>query len=204
MRLILASTSPRRREILGLLGVPFEVVTPDFDEIVSPSRAIEEEVLAFAAGKAQSVTQARPGTIVIGSDTMIGLDGSKIGKPVGAEDARRMLAFLSGKTHTIYTSVAMIDNAGGPGLRTVETVEVEMRRFTAAEISAYLTTGESLDKAGAYSIQGKGRRLIRSVRGDYLAAVGLPLRPIAGYLASRGVTLGTDIERLYRERDFLS
>jgi septum formation protein len=204
MRLILASTSPRRREILGLLGVPFEVVTPDFDEIVSPSRAIEEEVLAFAAGKAQSVTQAHPGTIVIGSDTMIGLDGSKIGKPVGAEDARRMLAFLSGKTHTIYTSVAMIDNAGGPGLRTVETVEVEMRRFTAAEISAYLTTGESLDKAGAYSIQGKGRRLIRSVRGDYLAAVGLPLRPIAGYLASRGVTLGTDIERLYRERDFLS
>jgi septum formation protein len=204
MRLILASTSPRRREILGLLGVPFEVVTPDYDEIVSPSRAIEEEVLAFAAGKAQSVTQARPGTIVIGSDTMIGLDGSKIGKPVGAEDARRMLAFLSGKTHTIYTSVAMIDNAGGPGLRTVETVEVEMRRFTAAEISAYLTTGESLDKAGAYSIQGKGRRLIRSVRGDYLAAVGLPLRPIAGYLASRGVTLGTDIERLYRERDFLS
>jgi septum formation protein len=203
MRLILASTSPRRREILGLLGVPFEVITPDFDEIVSRNRTIEEEVLAFADGKAQSVAQVHPGTIVIGSDTMIGLGGSKIGKPLGEGDARRMLAFLSGKTHTIYTSVAMIDDLGGPGLRTVQTVEVEMRSFTEAEISAYLATGESFDKAGAYSIQGEGRQLIRSVQGDYLAAVGLPLRPVADYLAGRGLTPGADIERVYRERDFL-
>ena len=204
MRLILASTSPRRREILGLLGVPFEVVAPAFTEIVSATRAIEDEVLAFADGKAQSVAHAHPGTIIIGSDTMIGLDGSKIGKPVSEGDARRMLTFLSGRTHTIYTSVAIIDEAGVPALRTVETVEVQMRNFTAEEISAYLATGESLDKAGAYSIQGEGRRLIRSVQGDYLAAVGLPLRPIADYLTRRGVTFGGDVERLYRERDFLS
>ena len=89
MRLILASTSPRRREILALLGVSFKVIAPDFDEIASPSRTIEEEVLAFADGKAQSVAHAYPGSIVIGSDTMIGLGGSKIGKARGAEEVSK-------------------------------------------------------------------------------------------------------------------
>ena len=201
MRLILASTSPRRREILELLEVPFEVVAPEFDEAVSDDLPIMDEVLGFARGKAASVLHAHPGAAIIGSDTMIALGSSKIGKPAHARDARSMLAALAGRRHTIYTSLVIIDDAGGPGLETVETVEVEMLSLTAADIDAYLQTGESLDKAGAYSIQGEGGRLIRRIGGDYLAAVGLPLRPIADYLASRGVS-HTDIESVYAGKNF--
>ncbi|HET9917572.1 MAG TPA: Maf family protein, partial [Candidatus Binatia bacterium] len=99
MRLILASTSPRRREILALLGLPFEVIAPDFTETVSSHLSIEDEVLDFAVGKARSVALHHPEAIVIGSDTMIFLDGAKIGKPESAADAKRILQLLSGKTH---------------------------------------------------------------------------------------------------------
>lgn len=182
MRLILASTSPRRREILGLLGRPFEVIAPEFDERISTHLSIGEEVLQFAVGKARSVAAKHPESIVIGSDTMIQLDGEKIGKPLDAADARRILRLLSGKAHKIYTSVAIIDGIGGPGLRKIETVVLKMRELSADEIESYVATGESLDKAGAYSIQGQGRNLIAAMEGDYLAAVGMPLKPIAGYL----------------------
>ena len=196
MRLILASTSPRRRAILALLGVPFEMVAPEFAELVSAQSSIEDEVLDFAVGKAQSVASNNPGSIIIGSDTMIFLDGKKIGKPLDDGDARRILGLLSGKRHTIYTSVAIIDE-GGPGLRRVETVDVDMRSFNTEDIDRYLAGGESMDKAGAYSIQGNGRTLITAMRGDYLAAVGMPLRPIADYLKSRGVKLDCDIDKIY-------
>ena len=204
MRLILASTSPRRREILALLGLPFEVIAPDFDEQVSAHLVIEDEVLGFAAGKAESVARNNAGSIVIGSDTMIFFNGAKIGKPLDEADARRILGELSGKTHTIYTSVAIVDGCGASGLRAIETVDVTMRSFTAEEIERYLTAGESLDKAAAYSIQGEGRGLIESIRGDYLAAVGMPLRPIARYLEGRGIRLDCDVEELYANKRFLN
>jgi len=202
MRVILASTSPRRRELLALLGVPFEVMAPKFDERVSPHLTVEEEVLDFAAGKAASVAGTNPGSIVIGSDTMIFLNGEKIGKPFDEADARRILGILSGKTHTIYTSVAIIDGGGGPGLRAIETVDVDMRGFTAEEIDRYLATGESADKAGGYSIQGEGRSLITGIRGNYLTAVGLPLKPIADYLEKRGVKLPCDVDKIYQDKTF--
>jgi septum formation protein len=198
MRLILASTSPRRREILALLGVPFEIIAPDFHERVSADSSIEDQVLDFAVGKARSVASNNPGSIVIGSDTMILLNGEKIGKPIDAADAGRILGLLSGKRHTIYTSVAIVDGSGGPGARTVETVDVEMTNFTAEDIDRYLAAGESLDKAGAYSIQGEGRKLIIAMRGDYLAAVGMPLKPIADYLKSRGVKFECDVDKIYK------
>ncbi|HEY3305060.1 MAG TPA: Maf family protein [Candidatus Binatia bacterium] len=204
MRLILASASPRRREILALLGVPFEAIAPSYDERVLPERPVEDEVLDFAVGKAQSVARRHPESIVVGSDTMILIDGKKIGKPGGIDDAKAMLHSLSGKTHRIFTSVAILDGLGGPGLRGVEKVTVKMRDYSAAEIERYLAAGESLDKAGAYSIQGRGRALIDSIDGDYLAAVGLPLRPIAGYLKSRGIALPVDVERLYSDKSFLN
>ena len=185
VRLILASTSPRRREILASLGVTFEVIAPQFDEQVSARTPIQKEVLDFAVGKARSVAVNHPGSIVIGSDTMIQLGGEKIGKPLDQADARRILGLLSGRTHEIHTAVAIIDGAGGPGLMTVETVLVTMRELSSGEISRYVETGESLDKAGAYSIQGQGRRLIAAVEGDYLAAVGLPIQAIAGYVKDR-------------------
>jgi septum formation protein len=204
MKIILASTSPRRREILALLGLPFEVIAPSFDECALPERAVEDEVLDFAVGKAESVAKSIPKSIVIGSDTMILIDGKKIGKPEGVEGAKAMLRSLSGKTHRIFTSVAILDGVGGPGLRAVEKVSVKMREYAAGEIDRYLAAGESLDKAGAYSIQGRGRALIEAIDGDYLAAVGLPLRPLAGYLNGRGIAVPVDVERLYAEKCFLN
>jgi septum formation protein len=204
MRLILASTSPRRREILTLLGVPFTVVEPAFEEQISRNVSIEEEVLAFARGKARSVALDDREAFVIGSDTMIGLDGAKFGKPIDLNDARRMLRKLAGKTHRIFTAVAIIDGRAGADLETVEQVQVDMLRLSDADIDRYLACDESLDKAGGYSIQGKGEKLIAAIRGDYLAAVGLPLRPIADYLTRRGVVLSLDISQLYREKSFLN
>lgn len=201
MRLILASTSPRRREILALLGIPFAVVAPPFEEVVTPSRSIEEEVLDFAISKAASVAVNHPDAVVIGSDTMILLGDKKIGKPADASDAKRMLAAFADRKHRIYTSVAIVD-PGGPGLRCVEEAEVKMRAYSEKEIEEYLACGESYDKAGAYSIQGRGRELIASIEGDYLAAVGLPLRPIARYLTSRGVAKDVDVEKIYAEKSY--
>ena len=204
MKLILASTSPRRREILGLLGVPFEVIDPEFEEMVSEHVSMKDEVLDFAAGKARSVAKKHPESIVIGSDTMIFLDGEKIGKPGDVDDARRILRLLAGKIHKIFTSVVILDSVGGPGLQIVETVFVKMRAYTEEEINRYLSLNESLDKAGAYSIQGQGRKLIASIRGDYLAAVGMPLRPIADYLKSRGMSFDLDIDKLYADKVVLN
>ena len=204
MRLILASTSPRRKEILGLLGVPFEVIAPQFEENVTPHRAIEDEVLDFAWAKARSVAAHDPQSIVIGSDTMISLETEKIGKPINIEDARDILRALAGKVHWIFTAVAIVDGLGGAGLTAIEAVRVKMRPFSDGAIDEYLARNESLDKAGAYSIQGHGRGLIESIDGDYLAAVGLPLKPIADYLTSRAVRVPLDVERLYREKHFLN
>ncbi|MDP2605071.1 MAG: Maf family protein [Deltaproteobacteria bacterium] len=202
MRLILASSSPRRREILGLLGIEFEVVEPQFDETLTADRSARDEVLEFALGKAQSVAREKPESIVIASDTLILLNGIKIGKPEDAVDAKRILRALAGKTHRIFTSVALLDGTGGPGLRIVEEVSVTMRAFTDAEIERYLSFNESLDKAGAYSIQGEGRALIEAIEGDYLAAVGLPLKPIAEYLGSRGISFPLNVEKLDAEKSF--
>ena len=202
MRLVLASTSPRRRQILALLGVPFEVIAPEFEERISAQLPADQEVLEFALGKAQSVATKHPESIVIGSDTMIELSGEKIGKPADREDARRILRALSGKTHRIFTSVALVDS-GERGIMNVETVSVEMRRYTEEEIENYLRSGESDDKAGAYSIQGQGSDLIKSICGDYLAAVGMPLRRIALYLKSRGLAVA-DIEKVYAEKSFMN
>jgi len=204
MRLILASTSPRRREILGFLGLPFEVIAPDFTETVSSHLSIEDEVLAFAVGKARSVARHHPEAVVIGSDTMIFLDGAKIGKPADAGDAKRILRLLSGRTHLIYTSVAILDDGGDDGLQMMSKVAVDMHRYDDGAIDAYLACNESMDKAGAYSIQGEGSKLIAAIDGDFLAAVGMPLRPIADYLRRRHIELPIDIDRIYGEKNFLN
>ena len=200
MRIILASTSPRRRDILALLGVPFEVRPPDFRETTRDDLTADEEALELALGKARSIASVEPDALVVGGDTLIALDGDKIGKPEDAEDAASILRRLSGRTHRILTGVALIHRATERELTHLERVEVRMRRSTDAEIAGYVAQGESMDKAGAYSIQGEGHRLIESIHGDYLAAVGLPLRPIADYLRNAGADVPADVEKLYRER----
>ncbi len=200
MRVILASTSPRRRDIVALLGVPFEVRPPDFLETTRDDLTAGEEALELALGKARSIASVEPEALVVGGDTLIALDGEKIGKPEDAADAASILRRLSGRTHRILTGVALIHRATGREQTHLERVEVRMRHSTDAEIAGYVAQGESMDKAGAYSIQGKGHRLIESIRGDYLAAVGLPLRPIADYLRNAGTDIPADVEKLYRER----
>ena len=135
---------------------------------------------------------------------MILINATKIGKPNGMADAKQMLRSLSGKTHRIFTSVAILDGLGGPGLRIVEEVSVKMRDYSEKEIEDYLSCDESLDKAGAYSIQGRGRALIESIDGDYLAAVGLPLKPIADYLKSRGIPVPLSVEKLCSDKSLLN
>lgn len=204
MRLILASTSPRRREILSLLGLPFDAIAPEFDETVSAHLSIEDEVVDFAVGKARSVAVHHPEAIVIGSDTMIFLGGAKIGKPLDLADAKRILRLLSGQTHLIYTSVAIIDGGGGDGLQMMAKVSVDMRPYDDNAIDGYIACNESMDKAGAYSIQGQGSKLIAAIDGDFLAAVGMPLRPIAEYLRRRHIELPIDIDELHAKKDFLN
>jgi septum formation protein len=189
---------------LALLGVGFDVIEPDFEEQLSTGRSIDEEVLDFAVGKARSIAAQHPDSLIIGSDTMIFLDGAKIGKPKDLGDARRILSSLAGKTHRIYTAVAILDTRGGPGLSFVDQVCVDMRPYTEQEMEDYLGHNESLDKAGAYSIQGEGSKLIAAIRGDYLAAVGLPLRPIADYLCRQGITFPLDVEQFYRKKAYLN
>lgn len=204
MQLVLASTSPRRREILSLLDVYFEVVAPDYEETVIPERDALSEVMDFAVGKAQSVACRYADAYVLGSDTMIAIEHHKIGKPRDAADAVAILQTLSGKTHSILTSVAIVDTNNNTVFRHLDEVIVRMRDYTLAEAKEYVASGECFDKAGAYSIQGLGRELIESIDGDYLAAVGLPLKPIAEYLLNRGQKIPRDVNVLYETKAFMN
>ena len=204
MRLILASTSQRRKKILSLLGIPFEVAFPNFDEQTQPSQALEEEVQAFALGKAKSVTHFFPESLIIGSDTMILLEGIKIGKPVDLSHAQQILQSLSGKTHQILTGLAIVNTKTNKEYQHLERVDVRMKPYSEQEILRYLSFGEFLDKAGAYSLQGEGRSLIGTLSGDYLSAVGLPLKPIAQRLLKAGVSFPLNVDRLYAEKVFMN
>ena len=209
--LVLASTSPRRYEILSLLGLPFLMVPPAYEE-VGARRAVPlpaQEALDQARQKAASLVSRFPDAVILGSDTLIDLDGRIIGKPSSPDDARAILQRLRGRSHDVVTAVCLLSGRGtarrAPTVfEWVETAHVTMRDFTDTELDAYLATGDSLDKAGAYSIQGAGRDLVASLDGDYLAVVGLPLKAVAEGLAKLGCPVVVDVDRLYRERNFLN
>ena len=202
MTIVLASTSPRRYQILSLLNLPFLMVSPEGSEVAADGRSPADEALFQARRKAASLVARFPGAVLIGSDTLISLDGAKIGKPRDVPGARDILRRLRGRAHEVVTAVAMVQ-----GKRTVEIVEtarVRMRESSDQELEAYLATGDSLDKAGAYSVQGLGRSLIEGLDGDYLAVMGLPLRAVAEGLRRFGVETSVDLNRLCRERAFLN
>ena len=159
----LASSSPRRRELLALLGAPFEVVPADVDE-----RAADRPARAKAA------VVARRGDVTLAADTLIELAGVRIGKPADAADARAMLARLAGRTHAVRTEVALVD-AAGRSLHFAVRSAVTMKAADDVAIGAYVATGEPLDRAGAYEIQGGGTALVASYAGCYANIVGLPL-----------------------------
>lgn len=202
MSLILASTSPRRKDLLALLQVPFQIAEPGFAEHLSRDRPPDEQALMFAEGKARSCAERFPGSLILGSDTLIALNGEVMGKPSSLADARVMLLRLRGRAHVIHTAVVLLRRSDTVRDAAVETVLVWMRQFDEAELEAYLHTGECLGKAGAYSIQGVGGRFIERIEGDYTAAVGLPLRLVAGLLQKRGVALPVDVEQLYRDKPY--
>ena len=198
MTLVLASTSPRRYQILALLGLPFLMVPPASREVLSGARPPAQEALHQARQKAASLVSRFPDAVILGSDTLINLDGRLIGKPSSLDDARAILQRLRGRTHDVVTAVSILDQS--KNVDAVETARVTIRDFTDTELDAYLATGDPLDKAGAYAIQGAGRDLVASLDGDYLAVVGLPLMAVAQGLAKLGCPVTVDVDRLYRER----
>lgn len=183
---ILASASPRRRELLSLIFNEFRVVPSEFDESSVPGELPPaEHVLYSARMKARDVAQDHPESLVIGADTIVAVEGPILGKPTDAADAARMLRLLSGRTHQVYTGVAV--HVGDKERSGVECTDVDFRELTDEVISRYVSTGEPLDKAGAYAIQGKGAVLISGIRGCYSNVVGLPLHRLSRLLAEFGI-----------------
>ncbi|MER3425016.1 MAG: septum formation protein Maf [Nitrospiraceae bacterium] len=202
MRLVLASTSPRRRELLALLQIPFEVATPVFQEHVQPGLPPLEQVREFAEGKARSCEDRFPASLILGSDTLIVIDSEVLGKPASEAEAADMLRRLSGREHVIHTAVALNRTADKRWTTAVETVRVWLRVLSDAEIDRYIRTGESMGKAGAYAIQGRGGHLIDRIEGDFTAAVGLPLRRVAAMLGENGLHVPIDLEAVYSTKPY--
>ena len=184
--LILASGSPRRREILARMGLEFEIHPPDLDETALPGEAPENLVVRLARSKARAVAeslQSNPRRWVLGSDTVVVLDGETIGKPRDAEDAVQMLLRLTGRTHRVITGIAVVDALSGRAEEQAVISEVVMRPAEETEIRGYVATGESLDKAGAYALQGEGRRFVTRVMGSQSNVIGLPIDATRALLA---------------------
>ena len=176
MRMILASGSPRRKELLGNMGFSgFTVLKPDFDEDAVTAPDPGGLVEALSAGKAEAAARevSDPEALLLAADTVVVLDGAVLGKPRDEADAFRMLSALSGRTHRVYTGVTL--RRGGEVLTGHEVSEVTFRSLTEEEIRNYIATKEPMDKAGAYGIQGFGALLVEGIRGDYFNVMGLPV-----------------------------
>lgn len=186
MDIILASQSPRRRELLERMGLPFRIITPDIDERMERELPPGELVAAISAEKAGAVAaQAGPGAVVIAADTVVALDGAVLGKPADEEEAFRMLSLLSGNRHQVYTGLTVL--RGEQVFSQWEETAVTFRPLTAEEIEAYIATGEPMDKAGAYGIQGYGSLLIEGISGDYYNVMGLPVCRLGQILGQLGM-----------------
>jgi septum formation protein len=187
MKLILASSSPRRAEILASAGLPFSVLSSAVDESPYPGEAPAALVQRLADAKADLVTARAVGpAIVLAADTVVVLDDKILGKPRSIEDARHMLRQLSGRTHSVLTGVAMIRLPDGERRQFIESTLVHFRPITDEELSSYLATKEPYDKAGAYAIQGLAGRYIPRIEGCYFNVVGLPLSRVLTELQTLG------------------
>lgn len=181
-RLILASGSPRRRELLSGMGYSFEIIVPDVDENVSGHA--RDVVAILSRRKAEAIAKNEDHGIVIASDTLVSLDGHALGKPEDEADAHRMLSALSGRTHEVFTGVTIIDAATGKSeTRSVRT-GVRFRKISDEEIWAYILTGEPMDKAGAYGIQGGAGKFVDGYEGSYENVIGFPVDDIREMLSS--------------------
>ena len=194
MRFILASSSPRRRELLASIGLTFDVMPSDIPEIHQPGESPEEYVARLSRGKAAVIAEKHPEAWIIAADTTVLLGDELLEKPADAADAKRMLATISGKTHTVYTGVTLQNAARGWHDTRVAETEVRMLPLDARDIAWYVSTGEPLDKAGAYAAQGIGAVFIDSIHGSYTNVVGLPLALLFQMLRRAGVDSLTIVE----------
>ncbi len=184
--IILASKSPRRRQLLSMMGLDFTVRTADIDETMDSAQTPAHETAAVCRRKAEKIAQdTAPGDVVIAADTIVVIGGKILGKPQDEEDAARMLRLLSGHTHTVYTGLCVI--CGAQAQTQVVASEVTFRPLSSEEIRAYIKTGEPMDKAGAYGIQGYGAMFVSHLEGDYFSVMGLPVCTLSGMLRAAGV-----------------
>lgn len=172
-KIILASASPRRSELLRQAGIEFDVCVSGAEETADPSLSPDELTVSIARQKAMCVAKNHPDAVVLGADTVVAIGDKILGKPADADDAKRMLALLSGKVHSVYTGVCIV--SGGKRSEFYQKTDVKFYPLTQSEIDAYIATGEPMDKAGAYGIQGRGCVLVESISGDYFNVVGLPV-----------------------------
>ncbi len=170
---ILASASPRRRELMSLAGIDFTVKTAPTDETVEEHLSPEQTVMALARRKALAVAADEPDKTIIGADTVVEIDGKILGKPADYEEAFGMLSLLSGRSHNVFTGVCIV--SGGKETVFSEKTEVTFYKLSQAEIDDYIKTGDCFDKAGAYGIQSRGCTLVEKINGDYFNVVGLPI-----------------------------
>lgn len=188
MKIILASASPRRRKLLEDLNVEtLEIIPASGKELPYPELSPIELVRERARAKAMEVAEHNPDAVVIGADTAVTLDGMVLGKPVSESDAGRILTILSGRSHDVLTGVCVVKNGAAQSF--VERTVVHFRELDRDEITAYIESGEPLDKAGAYGIQGLGRLFVTRIEGDYFNVMGLPVCRLGLILKALGVKL---------------
>lgn len=186
MDMILASGSPRRKELLTQMGLSYRVMVSDADETVDPSLSPNRQVTLISRRKAEAVAaETGPDPLIIAADTIVALEDQVMGKPHSEGEAIRMLTHLQGKTHQVYTGLTLLQ--GGREETHVECTAVTFRPMTEAEIEAYVASGEPMDKAGAYGIQGLGGMFIKGIQGDYFNVMGLPICALGAALKTFGV-----------------
>ncbi|UOE93303.1 Maf family protein [Alkalihalobacillus sp. LMS39] len=183
---ILASNSPRRKELLQQVNIPFKTEPSQIEEVVKDSLNPSEVVVDLAYQKAADVLSRNPQAVVLGADTIVVANHQILGKPQSKEDARTMLSALSGTEHAVLTGVAIV-SASKKELFFEETL-VQFWELTDEEIEAYITTSEPFDKAGAYGIQGSGATLVKQIKGDYFSVVGLPIAKVVRTLQNFGIS----------------
>ena len=202
MRLVLASTSPRRHELLSLLKIPFEVRAPLCEELMPPHGSAGDLAADFARAKADSVATQEPQSLILASDTLIERDSVAVGKPRDLAEARSILRDLAGRTHLVKTAVSAVCRARCFQATEISTARVWMKPFDEKVHERYLESADSLGKAGAYSIQGLGAELIERLEGDFTTVVGFPLRVVARLLVQGGMAIPVDVDTLYLSRPY--
>lgn len=184
--LVLASGSPRRREILTALGIPFRTVPVDVDETPLPAESAIETAARLALAKAEAARGADREAWVLGADTLVDVDAETLGKPRDPAEAAAMLARLAGRSHRVTTAAALV--RGDQVLAGVDHTMVWLRELTAGAIAAYVATGEPMDRAGAYAAQGRGAALVERIDGDFFCVIGLSVRLLVVLLRQAGLT----------------